>query len=215
MKLKDFLFENLVPEIDLARAELQKELPKIFGDGYEIIIKGGASSFTSLTVTIYDTTAYNKIAMNSPAYFMVMLDKESISWELVNGPRDVSYRKITSKLSIIDATKKLIEWFKKNKTKFDAVVFAKYKKDANRNLSVFLSGNERFDSVSDGIRKAYEVLSVYNIIFDAQHLDLFLGNKGNRKIEIKISNGIPVENSVLFLQWEKLETGFEVIGYLS
>ena len=84
------------------------------------------------SLRIVDTHPANGIDHNSPVFMQFMMylstshgkdaDLDKVSWKMSQGPRSVPYRKITSAKSIDDATSKLIQWFKQNKSKLDSLL---------------------------------------------------------------------------------------------
>lgn len=152
-RFRKFLLEVAAPadkidhDANLALNKLNKELAKVLGDRYVIKSHYSTNLGKSIHLRIVDTQPYNKIDHNSPVFsqFMMYLspsqrfgsqvknDLDTVSWEMSQGPRSIPYRKISSSKSIDDATNKLIEWFKKNKSAYDSLL----KKEVNEAKTYF------------------------------------------------------------------------------
>lgn len=115
-----------------AATKLQTHLKIILGPRYVIRAAFSKNLGKSIHLRVADTHPVNGIAQNSPVFMQIMMflsgnfgkntDLERVSWEMSSGPRSVPYRKIGSTQSIDDATNKLIDWFKKNKSALDALL---------------------------------------------------------------------------------------------
>lgn len=136
-----FLTENVSPDLkkeviaQKAQASvktLESEIKRILGNNYIVKVVYSERLGKSINIWVYDTKPKNNISMNSPAYSMFNMylssnfgrdeDLSSVHWMANQLPRALKFRKITSKVSIDDASKKLIEWFKKNKTSYDSLL---------------------------------------------------------------------------------------------
>lgn len=115
-----------------------KEMAKIFGDDYVYIARQANSIGFMLGVQFANLTKdYKRTSvsfLNAPAKhtFIMHLSKNSradmdsdkpVKWELSTRNHEskaagINYRMISAK-NPLDATKKLVEWFKKNKPLFD------------------------------------------------------------------------------------------------
>jgi hypothetical protein len=121
--------------VDLAE-KLSSDLKSVLGDRYVVFKKASKNLGNNIYLHIHDTKPYNNIAENSPASIKLMMhlssnygklvNLSSVSWELVSShykQRDVvKFRKITSKTSIEDANKKLVDWFKKTKPALESLI---------------------------------------------------------------------------------------------
>jgi hypothetical protein len=108
--------------------DIVSQLQKVLGPKYIIKARLGMLGVSSGQVGLYlDIWGENpnfNIARNSPVYTSLSLwykPGTPYSWE-GHPPRAIKYRKITSKISLEDANKKLVEWFRKNKPAYDALM---------------------------------------------------------------------------------------------
>lgn len=76
------------------------------------------------------------------------------------------------------------------------------------------SGNQKVQSVSDGLRELRKVLEKFNGDIIATSMDLFLGSDGVRRLDYSIHNE-DVDNSVISFSWHKEHTGYEIVCYAS
>ena len=121
-------------ESDATKAveRLNKELSKLLGKQYVVKAVFSKSLGKSIHLRVHDIEPVNNIAHNSPVFMQFIMhlsssfgksiDLQKVSFEMSQGPRSISFRKITSKKSIDDATSKLIEWFRKNQKSLDSLL---------------------------------------------------------------------------------------------
>jgi len=124
---------NIPSEAERAVQKLQKELTRILGSRYVIRSRFSSNLGYTLYLRIIDTEPVNNIDQNSPVFMQFIMhltnnygkkeDIDKVSWEMTQGPRSLSYRKISSAISIENATDKLIQWLKQNKLKLDALLY--------------------------------------------------------------------------------------------
>lgn len=107
---------------------LDRELSEILGSQFEVKVCHSKNLGSAIHLRIVDINPVNGIDHNSPAFSQFMLwlsgsfgeqeNLSKVSWECSGLPRQLKFRKITSKKSIVDATEKLIEWFRKNQENY-------------------------------------------------------------------------------------------------
>jgi len=115
---------------------LKKELTKVLGPQYVVSVKYSENLAKSIALRIYDINPNNNIAHNSPVFMQFHMflqtkygkdiDIDRVSWEQTVGSRkQPNFRKISSTKSVEDANKKLVAWFKKNKSALDELIMTK------------------------------------------------------------------------------------------
>lgn len=83
-----------------------------------------------------------------------------------------------------------------------------------------LDGNGRFEKVGAAFSAAVEAMRKHGVEI-AETVSLLETDVGRCSVRIAMSNPADafspteIKNSMLSLQWTRLETGFEVVGYLS
>lgn len=114
-------------------AQMKSGLSQIFDSKYKIVAGQGPmvgrDGVGSITFSIVGPNPSNGIDQNSPVFTIGMMhltdnfgrvgDLNSVSWELIQAPRSLKFRKITSKISIEDANNKMLAWLKANKANYD------------------------------------------------------------------------------------------------
>lgn len=118
---------------------LQTELRKLLPDWYAIYTNYGLKLGRSLTVTVYDTRkpSIKVTRHNSENHFAFMMylsgsfgqeanfSKVSFEKSMVHSTNGVKYRKVSGK-NIMDASKKLVAWFKRNRDKMIEAPMTQY-----------------------------------------------------------------------------------------
>jgi hypothetical protein len=106
---------------------------------------------------------------------------------------------------------------KMNPTKLDAGT----RRKANAALAkAGLDGNKRFPKVANAMNAAWKALDDFGLEPDASN-PYISGDGGSFSQGLRWTNEddpyspTDIANSVLYIQWAKLETGHEVVGYLS
>lgn len=83
-----------------------------------------------------------------------------------------------------------------------------------------LDGNRRFEKVGTAFSAAVEAMRKHGVEI-AEVVSLRETDQGRCSVRVAMSNPddtfspTEIRNSMLALQWTRLETGFEVVGYLS
>lgn len=136
LKFGEYITEEIkADEIEKKAKEgaeyLQKELEKILGKDFVVRVKAEgiiSRKLSSITVRTYGKNPNNNIWQNSPSHIQFMMnltdgrgefrDLNKVSFELLQRAYQfkeagVKYRKISGK-DIMDASKKLVAWYKKN-----------------------------------------------------------------------------------------------------
>lgn len=129
--------ESVSKEAELAVKKLEKDLGRLLGNRYVVQARYQKNLGSSILLMLHHDKPANKIPDNSPVHMKIMMhlssnfgkdvDLSQVSWEFLTGhfkqrKAGINFRKINSKKSIDDATNKLIDWFKKNKSKMDSLI---------------------------------------------------------------------------------------------
>lgn len=83
-----------------------------------------------------------------------------------------------------------------------------------------LNGNRRFEKVGGALSVAVEHMRAGGLEL-GETVSLLETDQGRCSVRLALSNAADpfspeeISNSMLVLQWTRLETGFEVVGYLS
>ena len=85
-----------------------------------------------------------------------------------------------------------------------------------------LDGNGRFYSISSALCSAFQALTSLGIEpADIVSADMVMGDRGQRTVDLAFGNAadpfspVSIANSLLAFSWTRLESGYEVIAYLS
>jgi len=218
-QFKQYITETILaadvePHAQEAVNLLKTELAKVLGPRYVVKSHYSNSLGKSVHLRIVDTKPVNGIDHNSPVFMQFMLflssnsgkniDLPKISWEMSQGPRSVPYRKISSSVSIQDATKKLIDWFKKSKPALDGLLGESNKFDLNlaNKIVKSISIGKPFTHFSDVDDIEYKTSKVTKVEIDPDdnsvvvHGDIITIDSINNKTKQKSFNIWPSKDII-------------------